>query len=312
MRRWIVLGLVLLLCACTQSATKPTASEAVPSERTITPCAVNEVTDTFAWIGKTASEIGIGRAYFDYNGDIAFSGDLFGHTVNGTAYLLTDYEDPNRARRVSEIRLTDGIENETFTAAALEVRFGEPYASGEEPYVEANGGATYWRKYWTGEGVVTLSNGAKNDYYVFSYIVPKELPSEIARRSAGLTPEDLGHKTGVYFHFAEGEAEDLAIDKTEYEGFSAFLLTFTHQQTPYRVTIVPGGEELFDAKTADGGFTELDWELQTCRYRVNGDGSGILYEKDAFGDFWVIEPGAPTDAEALEAFADFLLHRWLY
>jgi hypothetical protein len=313
MRRRIALILILLLCACTNPTQEQNAPEAAAqSERPLSYFAVNEVTDTFAWIGKTAKELDVDGTYFDHSGNIAFSGDLFGHTVTGTAYLLTDYEDPDRAQRVSEIWLTDGIENMQVTESALEVRYGEPYAEGEEPYVESNGGTTFWQNYWTGEGVVSLSNGAKNDYYVFSYAVPKEVPEEIANRAAGLSVESLGHRTGVYFHFAEGEAEDLHIEETQYEDFPAYLLTFVQDKVSYRVTIVKGGEALFDTLTASGTWTQLDQELQTCRYRAPESSPGVLYEKNLFGDLWIIEPGEPMKPEEMEAFADFLLHRWLY
>ena len=308
MRRWIALLLLLPLCACGKPAPEQnTSEEVIQSERPITPFAVNEVLDTFGWIGKTADEIGIGRSHFDYSDNISF-----GHTVTGTAYLMTDYEDPDRLERVSEIFLSDGIENLQITEDALIVRYGEAYAVGEEPYVEANGGTTYWQKYWTGEGVVSLSNGTKNDYYVFSYVVPNEIPEEITRRAEGLTVEDLGHRTGVYFHFADGEAEDLHIEQTQYEGRESYLLTFVQGRVPYRVTIVKGGEDLFDTLTAAGSWTEIEGELQTCRYRTPESGSGILYEKNMFGDLWIIEPGAPQTPEEMEAFAGFLLHRWLY
>ena len=133
-----------------------------------------------------------------------------------------------------------------------------------------------------------------------------------ARRPDVLSAEDLGHATGIYFHFADGEAEDLHIERTAYEGRDAWLLTFEHDRIPYRITIVPGGEELFDTLTANGRFTEVSGELLTYRYRAPENSSGIIYEKDAFGDLWIIEPGEPMKPEKMEDFADFLLNRWLY
>ena len=97
MRKWIAIGLALLFCACAvQTTEQNTPEKTARADQPVLPFAVNEVTDTFAWIGKTADEIGAGRTHFDRSGNIAFSGDLFGHTVTGTAYLLTDYEDPNK------------------------------------------------------------------------------------------------------------------------------------------------------------------------------------------------------------------------
>ena len=312
MRRWIAALLLLVLCACAEPAQTADAPEVEQTERPLHPYAVETVSDTFRWIGKTAEEIGVNRKHFDYADNIVFTGDLYGHTVGGTAYFAVDPEDPEHAERISEIVVTDGIENLQVTENALSVRCGEPYASGEEPYVEANGGVTLWEDYWTGEGIVSLSHSEKNDIYIFRYTVPKEVPAEIQSRPDVLSAEDLGHATGIYFHFADGEAEDLHIERTAYEGRDAWLLTFEHDRVPYRITIVPGGEELFDTLTANGRFTEISGELLTYRYRAPENSSGVIYEKDAFGDLWIIEPGEPMKPEKMENFADFLLNRWLY
>ena len=312
MRKRITIMLALLLCACTANAQEPAKEpEPAATERITEPYAAKEVTDTFAWIGRTAAEVGIGQESIDGYGNIVFTADLFGHTVTGTAYLMTDFSDPDRVDRVHEIWLTDGISEMQTTEAALSARFGDPYAAYEEPYVESNGGVTYHQYYWTGEGVVALSNGAKNDFYEFSYSVPEEIPAEIAKRTAGLTTEELGHRTGVYFHFGEGEAEDLQIEETTYDAHEAYLVTFAHDGADYRVTIVPDGEALFDTLSAGGGWTEIRHELQQSRCRTSGEG-GTIVEKNAFGQCWIIETDGPGKGETLAAFEEFLLNRWLY
>jgi hypothetical protein len=316
MRRGIVCGLfVLLLCACANGTAEPAMQQEPEVEITEivrTPYAVREVTDTFAWIGQTPDALGIGQSSLDDYGHITFTGDLFGHTVTGTAYTETDFSDPERSERVREIWLTDTISEMQTTEAALFARFGDPYATYEEPYVESNGGVTFHRYYWTGEGVVKLSNGAKNSYYTFSYSVPDEVPEEIRKRAAGLTAEELGHRTGVYFHFAEGEAEDLKIDETAYEGYEAYLVTFTHEGVEYRVTIVPNGEALYNALPSGAGWIGIEHELQKSRLRVGADGSGTIYETNAFAQCWIVETDGPVTDESLSAFEDFLLNRWLY
>ena len=312
MRKRFTVVLALLLCACTANVPKPAEEpEPAASERVTVPYAAKEITDTFAWIGHTAAELGIGPENDDGYGNIAFTADLFGHTVNGTAYLMTDFSDPERKEHVYEIWLTDRISEMQTTEAALSARYVDPYATYEEPYVESNGGVTYHQYYWTGEGVVTLSNGAKNDFYEFSYSVPEEIPEEIAKRTAGLTTEELGHRTGVYFHFGEGEAEDLHIEETTYGEYEAYLVTFAHDGTDYRVTIVSGGEALYDTLSAGDGWTEIQHELQQSRYRTSGDG-GTIVEKNAFDQCWIIETDGPVKGETLAAFEDFLLNRWLY
>lgn len=313
MRNWIVLGLALLLCACTADVqTQDAKPEPAATEEIAVPYAVREITDTFAWVGKTAAEIGIGQESIDRYGNVYFSCDLFGHDVSGTAYRMTDFADPERPERVYQIIVIDDISEMQTTEAALSSRFGDPYYTYEEPYVESNGGTTFYQYYWTGEGTVCLSNGAKNSFYTFTYSVPDEIPEEIAKRAAGLTGEELGRRTGVYFHFGENEAEDLHIEETAYGEYKAYLITFTHDGAAYRVTIVKGGEALFDALTGGSGWTDTEHELQQSRCRTAGDGSGTIVERNAFGDCWIIETDGPATAETLTAFEDFLLNRWLY
>ena len=54
MRRWIAALLLLLLCACAEPAGTTEAPEVEQTERPLHPYAVESVTDTFLWIGKTA------------------------------------------------------------------------------------------------------------------------------------------------------------------------------------------------------------------------------------------------------------------
>ncbi len=156
MRKTVMLLLAaLLLSACTPKAEESFESVPVPFDA---------VTDTFSWVGRSANELGIGEAHFDRYGDIVFCGDLFGHTVTGTVFTRTDHDDPALPKYVQKIFLTDDISYKAATEAGLMALYGEPYAEGQEPYVESQGGATFWARYWNGEGVVSLRNGAKHDY----------------------------------------------------------------------------------------------------------------------------------------------------
>lgn len=302
MRKTVMLLLAaLLLSACTPKAEESFESVPVP---------VDAVTDTFSWVGRSANELGIGEAHFDRYGDIVFCGDLFGHTVTGTAFTRTDHDDPALPKYVQKIFLTDDISYKAATEAGLTALYGEPYAEGQEPYVESQGGATFWARYWNGEGVVSLRNGAKHDYYTMEYFVPDEVPEEIQKRLAGLTTEELGHRTGVYFHFEPGEAEDVRIDPTEYEGLEAYLVTLTHAGALYRITIVKRGASRYDALLPDGEMGGT--ELSDFRYRIGPDGSAALVEKNIVGDLWLIETDGPVTQDALLAFEAFLLNRWLY
>ena len=312
MRNLILLGMGLLFCACTLKTPQSEVSEPEPTERAAVPFAAGEIADTFAWIGKTASEIGAGQQNTEY-GSIAFTCDLFGHTVNGTAFLETAWDEPGYPSRVYRIWLTDDIANMANTEAALSERYGEPYGTFEEPYVESNGGVTFYRYTWTGVGNVLVKNGQKNTFYELSYSVPDEVPAEIRKRLAGLTTEELGPRTGVYFRFEDGDVEHLHIDETEYEGFAAYYITFTREGIPYRIMLVKNGSSMFDALTGGEQWTERDIEgAVTSRSMLREDGTGLVYEKNVFGDLWVIETDEPTDADALSAFELFLLQHWLF
>lgn len=309
MKKLTALLFALLLFACTPGVRKSDAPK--PTEIPVAvPYAVENVTDTFLWLGRSAEALGIGAEHFDWTHSIVFSGDLFGHTVTGTAFTRTDYDDPALPKYVQKIFLTDDISYKAATEAGLCALYGEPYAEGQEPYVESQGGATFWARYWNGEGVVSLRNGANHDYYTMEYFVPDEIPEEIQKRLVGLTTEELGHRTGVYFHFEPGEAEDIRIDPTEYEGLPAYLVTLTHEDVPYRVTIVKDGAARFDALLPDGETGGA--ELSNFRYRINPDGSAALAEKNIVGDLWLIETDGPVTRDALLAFESFLLNRWLY
>ena len=48
-----------------------------------------------------------------------------------------------------------------MTKKELQKLFGDPVAEGEEPYVEANGGAVMWADFIDGEYDIRLSNGSE-------------------------------------------------------------------------------------------------------------------------------------------------------
>ena len=312
MQKWITLLLLTSMIACTAAPSLVKPGSAAPAAQPLY-YPSGDIANTFAWVGQTRESLGIGEEYVDSFGYVRFVCDLFGHDVTGSAYLQTDFSDESRPVRVMRIWLTDDIANMPITEDGLQSRYGAPYATDMEPYVESKGGATYHYRYWTGEGVIALSNGAKNSYYVLEYSVPGEMPEEIAKRLAGLTAEELGHKTGVYFRFADGAIENLHIDETTYEGLPAFSVTFLYQGNACRVSIVPDGKDLFDAIPFDDAWTEhtgLNGVTSQCRIRP--DGVGEIVQKNVFGDFWQIETDNPASIDDLFAFELFLLNNWLY
>ena len=95
MRKWIWILALLLLCGCAahteQNAQKTDDGGTNAMEKRY---AVGDVLDTFAWVGKTAEELGIDESYCDIY-SIRISGDLFGSKVEGTAHMqhVIGYED---------------------------------------------------------------------------------------------------------------------------------------------------------------------------------------------------------------------------
>ncbi len=304
MRKWIWILALLLLCGCTQTTTG--------KEKGMKQYPVNDITETFAWIGKTAEELGIDESYCD-GYSIRITGELFGRKVDATAYMGTDFDSPAREIRVREIAVYDKLEYRETVEAHLVERYGKAYREGMEPYVASNGGATYWSRYWTGEGVITVANGQNNDWYEFSYAVT-EMPEEIKKQIAGLTPKELMYRTGVLFEFRDGEIEDLKIHETEYEGMEAWRVTFVRNGARVTAIIVNDGAPLFDALQNDGS----DWTQSSIEGVIDSlrcvlpDGTGRIAEKNPFNAFWLIETDAPSTPESLEELETFLLSRWLF
>lgn len=304
MRKWVWILVLLLLCGCTQTTTE--------KEKEMKQYPVNDITETFAWIGKTAEELGIDESYRD-GYSIRITGELFGRKVDGTAYMGTDFDSPGREVRVREIAVFDKLEYRKSTEESLVERYGKAYLEGVEPYVASNGGATYWSRYWTGEGVITVSNGQNNDWYMFSYVVT-EMPAEIKKQLAGLTVKELMYGTGVLFEFRDGEIEDLMIHETEYEGSKAYRVTFTRDGVGITAIIVNDGKALYDTFLNDG----TDWTQERIKDVIDSlrcireDGTGRIVHKNVFGAFWLIETDAPVTEESLKELETFILSRWLF
>ena len=296
MRKTIIL-LALLLCGCAAVNGGRTMKKTVP-----------DVTETFSWLGKTAEELGLDETVFDgFAAEV--TGDLFGKTVSGTAFFQTGAD---RIARVTEISLYGKLSDRAATERGLTERFGKAYAEGMDPYVASNGGATYWKRYWTGESVITVSNGQNNDWYMLSCRA-SELPKELAKAQEGLTTEELMYATGVKFRFSDGEVEDLRIFESEYEGKTAYRVTFGREGTYVCATIVRDGRELYEGCLNDG----TEWTQRRLYGIVDSlravlpDGSGRIVQKIPTGDFWLIETDAPATLESLDALEIFLLTHWL-
>ena len=130
---------------------------------------VKSVWETLQWVGRRPEELNLGSAAAGNGIGIEFSGDWYGHEVKGTAYVMKDFKSPAREEFVREIFFTDDLKYYDVMMKDMEKRFGKPYISAEEPYVESNGGCVQHDYYWTGAGSIHISVGQKHDFYVFRY-----------------------------------------------------------------------------------------------------------------------------------------------
>ena len=128
---------------------------------------IEDLSETFEWMSKSAEEVGISDEYLGDIG-IEIEGKLFGAPADGSiTYDLTDRD----SRILHDVHLYVYCDDLSFTDCLkhLEEKYGEAYSSGEEPYVEANGGAVEWYRFYTGKGRVHISKGDKHDFYQISY-----------------------------------------------------------------------------------------------------------------------------------------------
>lgn len=304
-KRIAILATALLLCGCTIAGSG--------GKGMIQNYPMQDVTESFAWIGKTAEELQIDGTCLDNYGGIAIKGDLFGEPVRGTAFTHADPDAQEPRKIVYEIVLYGDVKKRGAAEEGLAARYGKAYLEGIDPYVASNGGAVYWSRYWTGAGVIVISNGQKSDSYSLTYR-EAEMPEEVQKQLAGLTTEELMHRTGVRFKFRDGEAEDLAIHETEFEGETAYRVTFTKDGAGVCAIIVKNGAAHFDAYLNDGSDwtqTNIEGVVDSLRC-ILPDGTGRIVEKNVFKAFWLIETDAPATQESLEALETFLLRRWLF
>ena len=128
---------------------------------------VEDLLQTFDWMAKTPEELGIDDKYID-SMNIAVEGKLFAVPAYGDIYF-----DPTRQMEsiINEVVLYISDEDLSFYDCLdlLKEKYGKAYLSGEEPYVAVNGGAVNWYRYYTGKGVVHISKGQNNNFYVLRY-----------------------------------------------------------------------------------------------------------------------------------------------
>lgn len=130
-------------------------------------CVFEDLAQVFDLMGKSAKEAGIDEKYLDDTG-FSIKGKLFGAEAEGSiTFDLRDHSDKilhHALIFIDEVNLSfqDCLKH-------LEEEYGEAFDQGEEPYVEANGGAVEWYRFYTGKGEIHISKGEKHDFYTIRY-----------------------------------------------------------------------------------------------------------------------------------------------
>ncbi len=128
---------------------------------------VEDLLDTFKWIGKTPLELKIDERYL---GDIGFDikGKIFDAGADGT--ITFDLKNIS-SRLIHDVTVYVYEEDLPFLRCLekLNEKYSKPVSSGEEPYAEANGGTVEWHSYVAGKGKVDISKGENNNFYTIRY-----------------------------------------------------------------------------------------------------------------------------------------------
>lgn len=127
----------------------------------------DDILDVRQLFGKTAGESGIDSKYFTNGGrlELEFEGKLFGEEAHGyLQYFDNDTDSLTNPETASSAYIYCYGMSFDEALQKLSGIFGEPTASGEEPYAEANGGAVQWAEFVSESTEVKLSSAENYDY----------------------------------------------------------------------------------------------------------------------------------------------------
>ena len=128
---------------------------------------VEDLLETFKWVGKTPSELEIDEKYPDDIG-LAIKGKIFETKADGT--ITFDLKDTSK-KIIHDVTVYVYEKDLPFVKCLEKLNeiYSEPDSSGEEPYAEANGGTVEWYSYVAGKGKLDISKGEKNSFYTIRY-----------------------------------------------------------------------------------------------------------------------------------------------
>lgn len=173
----MILGFCIcfLCCACgsgqkqDSAETKgqvPSGEGMLPVNETGDGIQIDDILECRHMIGKTAEEAGIPESVIKEKYQGAFQTYADGKIFDGTDYGIIYFEKKDDGNPGPVDSLWIHIKETGFEGCYEELQklFGDPVSEGEEPYVEANGGAVTWAVFRDGEYELRLSNGSEREY----------------------------------------------------------------------------------------------------------------------------------------------------
>lgn len=225
--------------------------------------------DALRWPGKNRKEI---KAIQGQSGSSAeITGEFYGAPANGSAYFSVYNGDV-----VKEVILYVQEDDFSFSGCSAKMKelYGEP-ETGEEPYVEVNGGVRTWERFDDGDVVITLSKGGKHSFYSVSSRMKNEEQLDVTKMTAEGFEEETGYAVTPDQRFSEFRIER----KEKEEGAEKkYRITFRLDGKFYIVDVRTGAEgfELFPGR--EPIVTEESFKIYddgVYKYLVWNDGNNV-------------------------------------
>ncbi len=285
-RFFLILLVMILMARCSDNETGD------PKVKILTFDSVQEV---FALVGKTIDEIGIRKEELDNDMYVIIEFDFLGNRE--TARALVDNRNDHT---LISIRFSCDKRYEDVLEYFSDL-YGSPYMKGEDPYVASKGGAVCWQRYWTGEGVVEISKGEKDSFFVCEYRL-SEKPAEVTGQEEGLTFEEFGKATGYYMKLERTDFDELTIYQID-DGIYGW--DFIYQGDRYEFIVTKGKADLVRQFIGREGYDHYaDGTEEICTLIKDGKGEQIIGNNA--NDLWEIIMHENATVEKLNAMRELL------
>ena len=201
---------------------------------------MDNILDAMDLVGKTCEEAGIDEKYYSADETVYVEGNLFSAEADGYLIAHRDYKTGqhpmnNLNINVDEMHFMD-------LSRELTLIWGPAYASGEEPYVEVNGGAVRWERFYTGSGMLVLSQGSNNSYCTLTYAlsdVPKEISDPAKAPPLYVTTAD-----NCYFAFDRERFHDFSMKIPDDPEYSVVQIDFIYSDCEFSLLTVQNCDEI--------------------------------------------------------------------